>query len=68
MANKALFLKVSEIKKKSIISGNLDPDKIIQYIEVAQGTHIQNYLGGKLYKKIMELIVDNEIDDAGNSN
>ena len=32
MANKALFLKVSEIKKKSIISGNLDPDKIIQYI------------------------------------
>ena len=68
MANKALFLKVSEIKKKSIISGNLDPDKIIQYIEVAQDTHIQNYLGGKLYKKIMELIVDDEIDDAGNSN
>ena len=66
MANKALFVSIADIKKKSIISGNVDPDKIVQFVEVAQDTHIQNYLGGKLYKKLQQLIVDGELDDAGN--
>mgnify|MGYP003334587038 CR=1 FL=1 len=67
MANKALFVSIADIKKKSIISGNVDPDKIVQFVEVAQDTHIQNYLGGKLYKKLQQLIVDGELDDVGNS-
>jgi hypothetical protein len=67
MANKALFVSIADIKKKSIISGNVDPDKIVQFVEVAQDTHIQNYLGGKLYKKLQNLIIDGELDDAGNS-
>ena len=67
MAQKALFVTVEDIKRKSIISGNLDPDKIIQFIEVAQDTHIQNYLGGKLYKKLQTLIINDTIGDAGNS-
>jgi len=67
MANKALFVSIADIKKKSIISGNVDPDKIVQFVEVAQDTHIQNYLGGKLYKKLQQLIIDGELDDAGNS-
>lgn len=67
MANKALFVSIADIKKKSIISGNVDPDKIVQFVEVAQDTHIQNYLGGKLYKKLQTLIVEGELDDAGNS-
>jgi len=67
MANKALFVSIADIKKKSIISGNVDPDKIVQFVEVAQDTHIQNYLGGKLYKKLQQLIVDGELDDAGNA-
>ena len=54
MANKALFVSIADIKKKSIISGNVDPDKIVQFVEVAQDTHIQNYLGGKLYKKLQQ--------------
>ena len=66
MANKALFVSIADIKKKSIISGNVDPDKIVQFVEVAQDTHIQNYLGGKLYKKLQQLIVDGELDDVGN--
>lgn len=66
MANKALFVSIADIKKKSIISGNVDPDKIVQFVEVAQDTHIQNYLGGKLYKKLQQLIVDGELDDLGN--
>ena len=67
MANKALFVSIADIKKKSIISGNVDPDQIVQFVEVAQDTHIQNYLGGKLYNKLQQLIVDGELDDAGNS-
>lgn len=67
MAQKALFVSLKDVKQRSIISGNLDPDKMVQFIEVAQDTHIQNYLGGKLYKKLQQLIIDGEINDAGNS-
>lgn len=68
MAQKALFVTIPDIKKKSIISGNVDPDKIVQFVEVAQDTHIQNYLGGKLYNKLQQLIVDEEIFLEANSN
>lgn len=64
---KALFINVKDLKRKSIISGNIDGDKIIQFIEVAQDTAIQNYLGGKLYKKIQQLIVDNTLSDEVNA-
>ena len=67
MPQKALFVTIQDIKQKSIISGNVDPDKIIQFVEVAQDTHIQNYLGGKLYSKLQELIIANTLGDAGNS-
>ena len=67
MAQKALFISILDLKKKSILSGNVDPDKIIQFVEVAQDTHIQNYLGGKLYDKMQTLIIDNTISDAGNA-
>ena len=66
MAQKALFISILDLKKKSILSGNVDPDKIIQFVEVAQDTHIQNYLGGKLYDKMQTLIINNTISDAGN--
>jgi hypothetical protein len=68
MAQKALFVTIKDIKQKSIIGGTVDPDKIVQFVEVAQDTHIQNYLGGKLYNKMQELIIDDTIDDAGNAN
>ena len=65
---KALFVDVNDIKKKSIISGNVDADKMLQFVEVAQDTHIQNYLGGKLYKKLQQLIIDDDVNTAGNEN
>jgi hypothetical protein len=68
MAKKALFISIDDLKKKSIIDGNVDSDKILQFVEVAQDTHIQNYLGGALYKKLQQLIVDAEINDVGNEN
>ena len=67
MAQKALFITINDLKRKSIIDGNVDADKLIQFIEVAQDTHIQNYLGGLLYKKLQALILAGTIDDAGNS-
>jgi len=66
MAKKALFISVAELKKKSIIDGNVDSDKLLQFVEVAQDTHIQNYLGTNLYEKIQTLIVDATIGDVGN--
>ncbi len=68
MAQKALFITINDLKRKSIIDGNVDADKLIQFIEVAQDTHIQNYLGGLLYEKLQALILAGTIDDAGNSN
>ena len=68
MAQKALFVTIKDIKQKSIIGGTVDPDKIVQFVEVAQDTHIQNYLGGKLYNKMQELIIDGAIDDVANAN
>lgn len=67
MAQKALFVTIKDIKQKSIIGGTVDPEKIVQFVEVAQDTHIQNYLGGKLYNKMQELIINDTIDDAGNA-
>jgi hypothetical protein len=67
MAKKALFISIDDLKKKSIIDGNVDSDKILQFVEVAQDTHIQNYLGGTLYKKMQTLIVDATINDVGNA-
>lgn len=68
MAQKALFVTIKDIKQKSIIGGTVDPEKIVQFVEVAQDTHIQNYLGGKLYNKMQELIINDTIDDAANAN
>ena len=65
MSLKALFISVADLKKKSIIDGNVDSDKIVQYIEIAQDIHIQNYLGGSLYKKLQELIIAGTITDVG---
>ena len=64
--SKALFITANELKKKSIIDGNVDEDKILQYIETAQDVHVQNYLGTRLYDKINDLLVAGTMGDVGN--
>jgi|TARA_Y100000401_G_scaffold91232_1_gene76964 hypothetical protein len=66
--SKALFINVRDLKRKSIIDGNIDADKVIQFIEVAQDTHIQNYLGGNLYQKLQDLIISGDIENSANAN
>ena len=57
---KALFITTDDLRRKSIIGGNVDADKFIQFIEVSQDIHIQNYLGTKLYDKIYVCILSSK--------
>ncbi|QDP47408.1 MAG: hypothetical protein GOVbin2950_40 [Prokaryotic dsDNA virus sp.] len=47
-----LFISRTDLVKNSIIDGNVDTDRFIQFIKVAQEIEIRNYLGTKLYDKI----------------
>ena len=53
----ALFISRTDLVKNTILDGNLDTDKFLQFIKIAQEIHIQNYLGSKLYDKISADIV-----------
>ena len=53
----ALFIKPIDIKRNTIIDGNVDVDKFIQFIKIAQQIHVRNYLGSELYNKISSDIV-----------
>ena len=53
----ALFIKRQDLVRNSILDGNVDTDKFIQYIKIAQEIHIRNYLGTDLYNKISADII-----------
>lgn len=63
----ALFVTTKDIKRYSVLSGNVDPDKFIYMVEIAMDTQIQNYTGTKLYEKIQNLIVAGTINDVANA-
>ena len=64
---KALFITTKDIKRYSVLSGNVDPDKFIYMVEIAQDTEVQNYLGTKLLEKIQALIIAGTINDPANA-
>ena len=53
----ALFVTREDIVKFTAMNGNVDTDKFIQFVKIAQDIHIQNYLGTKLFNKINDEIV-----------
>jgi hypothetical protein len=53
----ALFIKREDLVRNTALGGNVDTDKFIQFIKIAQQIHIQNYLGTKLYDKISSDII-----------
>lgn len=57
----ALFVTRDDIVKFTALNGNIDTDKFIQWVKVAQDIHIQNYLGTKLFNKINDDIVANTL-------
>jgi hypothetical protein len=50
-------LKREDLVRNTAIGGNVDTDKFIQFIKIAQEIHIQNYTGTKLYDKISNDII-----------
>ena len=51
MAN-VLLISRNDLVKYTPINGNIDVDKVIQYIYIAQQIHILNYLGTDLLEKL----------------
>jgi hypothetical protein len=64
---KALFITTKDVKRYSVLSGNVDPDKFIYMVEIAQDTEVQNYLGTKLLEKLQDLIIAGTINDPANA-
>jgi hypothetical protein len=48
----ALLITRTDLVKYTAANGNIDTDKFVQFIKIAQDIHIQNYLGTKLLNKI----------------
>ena len=61
---KVLFIKRDDLVRNSVLSGNIDSDKFLQFIEIAQEIHIQNYLGTKLYDKLRNDIIAGSVATA----
>jgi len=57
----ALFIKRKDLVNNTALSGNVDTDKFIQFIKLAQEIHIRNYLGSDLYEKISNDIIANTL-------
>lgn len=64
---KSLLITRDDIVKKTALGGNVDTDEFIQFVNIAQDTHIQNYLGTDLLEKLQTLIENDTVDDAANS-
>jgi uncharacterized SAM-dependent methyltransferase len=54
----ALFIKPVTLKRNSIIDGNVDVDKFIQYLKIAQEIHIRNYLRSRNTKRIRTINIE----------
>ena len=52
-----LFITTEDAKKFTAANGNIDDDKFIQFLKIAQDIHIQNYLGSNLFEKISNEII-----------
>ena len=50
----ALLITRTDLVRLTALGGNVDTDKFIQFIKVAQDIHIQGYLGTKLLDRIKD--------------
>jgi hypothetical protein len=60
----AIFITRDDIVRYTALNGNVDTDKFIQFIKIAQDIHIQNYLGTKLFQKLQADVIAGTL--AGN--
>ena len=61
-----LFINRTDLVRNSIIDGNVDTDKFIQFIKIAQQIDIQQIIGTKMYDGLTDAIVAG-IDFPGNA-
>ena len=59
----ALFVTRDDIVKFTALNGNIDVDKFVMYIKIAQDTHIQTYLGTQLFNKLNDDIVNDDLTE-----
>ena len=64
----ALFISREDLVRNTLISGSLDIDKFIQFINIAQVIHVQNFTGTKLYDAISNMIINNTLTVGDNPN
>ena len=62
MAQTALFITTKDLKRNSIIDGNVDVNVFIQYVKIAQELHIRNFTGTKLYNTLSNAIINNNLN------
>jgi hypothetical protein len=62
--SKALFISREDLVRYTPISGNLDFDRVIQYIEIAQDIHIHELLGGNLYAKLQSDVLSSSLSGS----
>lgn len=48
----ALFISNEDLRKNSALSGNLDDDKMSQFIRIAMDIHVKNYTGTDLFDRL----------------
>jgi hypothetical protein len=53
----ALLITRDDLVRFTAVNGNVDTDKFLQFVKIAQDIHIQNYLGTKLLEKIQADII-----------
>jgi hypothetical protein len=57
----ALLITRKDVVKFTAMNGNVDTDKFIQYVKIAQDVHIQNYVGTELLKAIQTKITSSTL-------
>ncbi len=57
----ALFINRTDLVRNTIINGDVDTDKFIQFIKISQQMHIQNYMGTALYDQISTAITNDNL-------
>lgn len=56
-----LLISKNDVAKFTAMNGNVDKDKVLQFMKIAQDIHVQNYLGTDLFEKLQADVVANTL-------
>lgn len=56
-----LLIQTADLKRFSSLSGNIDDDKLIQFVKIAEDIHIQNYLGTDLFVRLKSGVENSDL-------